>query len=121
MAEGNADDIYAWHASSRRGNSNSIGIEMCVNPDGEYNVSMRNDARLIAYFLHKYNLGMLNVKQHYNFDPNGKNCPEIMRNTFRWFELLGMIAREYVSQELLKDVDVTYNILSNNTTLNISK
>lgn len=108
------DDIYAWHASSRRGNSNSIGIEMCVNPDGEYNVSMRNDARLIAYFLHKYNLGMLNVKQHYNFDPNGKNCPEIMRNTFRWFELLGMIAREYTSQELLKDVDVSYKILSEN-------
>jgi hypothetical protein len=26
-----------------------------------------------------------------------------------------MIAREYVSQELLKDVDITYNILSNNT------
>ena len=109
------DDIYAWHASSKRGNSNSIGIEMCVNPDGEYNVSMRNDARLIAYFLHRYNLGMLNVKQHYNFDPNGKNCPEIMRNNFRWFELLGMIAREYVSQELLKDVEVSYNVLSNNT------
>lgn len=109
------DDIYAWHASSRRGNSNSIGIEMCVNPDGEFNVSMRNDARLIAYFLHKYNLGMLNVKQHYNFDPNGKNCPENMRNDFRWFELLGMITREYVSQELLKDVEVTYNVLSNNT------
>ena len=109
------DDIYAWHASSKRGNSNSIGIEMCVNPDGEYNVSMRNDARLIAYFLHRYNLGMLNVKQHYNFDPNGKNCPEIMRNNFRWFELLGMISREYCSQKYLKDVEISYNILSGNT------
>ncbi len=109
------DNIYCWHASSRRGNSNSIGIEMCVNPDGEYNVSMRNDARLIAYLLQKYNLGMVNVKQHYNFAPDFKNCPEIMRNNFRWFELFGMIAREYASQKLLKDVEISYNILSNNT------
>ncbi len=108
------DDVYCWHASSRRGNSNSIGIEMCVNPDGEFNAAMRNDARLIAYFLRTYKLGMINVKQHYNFDPNGKNCPENMRNDFRWFELLGMITREYVSQELLKDVEVSYNIVSSN-------
>lgn len=109
------DNVYCWHASSRRGNSNSIGIEMCVNPDGEFNASMRNDARLIAYFLHKYNLGMLNVKQHFNFDANGKNCPENIRNDRRWFELLGMITREYASQDLLEDVEVTYNIVSGNT------
>lgn len=109
------DDVYCWHASSKRGNSNSIGIEMCVNPDGEFNAAMRNDARLIAYFLRTYNLGMMNVKQHYNFDPNGKNCPENMRNDFRWFELLGMITREYTSQELLKDVEIIYNITSENT------
>lgn len=108
------DDIYCWHASSKRGNSNSIGIEMCVNPEGDFNVAMRNDARLIAYFLHKYSLGMLNVKQHHDFAPDGKNCPENIRNDHRWFELLGMISREYASQELLKDVEVTYNVLSGN-------
>lgn len=109
------DNVYCWHASSRRGNSNSIGIEMCVNPEGQFNAAMRNDARLIAYFLRTYNLGMMNVKQHYNFAPDGKNCPENIRNDFRWFELLGMITREYASQELLKDVDIEYNIISQNT------
>ena len=108
------DDVYCWHASSRRGNSNSIGIEMCVNPDGQFNAAMRNDARLIAYFLRTYELGMMNVKQHYNFDSKGKNCPENIRNDFRWFELLGMISREYFSQEYLKDVDITYNFKSGN-------
>ncbi len=110
------DNIYCWHASAKRGNSNSIGIEMCVNPDGQFNAAMRNDARLIASFLIKYELGMLNVKQHFNFDPNGKNCPENIRNDFRWFELMGMITREYTSQTLLKDVDINYEVLTEGVT-----
>ncbi len=106
------DNIYCHHASSRRGNSNSIGIEMCVNPDGEFNAAMRTDARLIGYLLRTYNLGMLNVKQHWDFAPDNKNCPENIRNDQRWFELMGMITREYASQELLSGVDVVYEIIT---------
>ena len=89
--------------------------EMCVNTDGEFNAAMRSDARLIAYLLRTHNLGMANIKQHFDFAYNDKNCPQNIRNDRRWFEMLGMIAREYTSQTLLTDVDVTYKVLSNNT------
>ena len=113
------DNVACWHASDGKtvggGNKNGIGIEMCVNTDGEFNAAMRSDARLIAYLLRTHNLGMANIKQHFDFAYNDKNCPENIRNDRRWFEMLGMIAREYTSQTLLTDVDVTYKVLSNNT------
>ena len=108
------NDTYKT-VSNFGGNANSIGIEMCVNTDGEFNAAMRSDARLIAYLLRTHNLGMANIKQHFDFAYNDKNCPENIRNDRRWFEMLGMIAREYTSQTLLPDVDVTYKVLSNNT------
>lgn len=113
------DNVACWHASDGStkggGNRNGIGIEMCVNTDGEFNAAMRSDARLIAHLLRTYNLGMANIKQHFDFAYNDKNCPENIRNDRRWFEMLGMIAREYTSVELLQDVDVEYNVKSNNT------
>lgn len=112
------DNVACWHASDGKtvggGNKNGIGIEMCVNTDGQFNAAMRHDARLIAYLLRTHNLGMANIKQHFDFAYNDKNCPENIRNDYRWFELLGMIAREYTSQILLKDVDVNYTVTSNN-------
>ena len=75
------DSIVCWHAGDGTyklggGNNNGIGIEMCINSDGNYEASMRMDAKLIAHLLHKYNLTLENVKRHYDFD--GKQCPFYM-------------------------------------------
>lgn len=107
------DDRSCWHASDSgktpgKGNANGIGIEMCVNADAEYDVSMRNDARLVAHLLNKYKLSMLNIKQHYDMAPNSKPCPEQMRKKARWFEFLTLVTREYVSQQFLSEFDIEY-------------
>ena len=116
----NFEDYYhLYHAGDgtgsyfRGGNSNGIGIEMCINPDGNFEAAKRNNAKLIAYLMHKYNLTLLNVKQHYDFSSYQKNCPETIRDTKRWYEFLGLIANEYKAQALLKDKEITYTIEEN--------
>ncbi len=96
------DSIVCWHAGDGTyklggGNNNGIGIEMCINSDGNYEASMRMDAKLIAHLLHKYNLTLENVKRHYDFD--GKQCPFYMIETGRWTEFLEYVNREYVAYE----------------------
>lgn len=100
------DSIICWHAgdgTSKRGggNNNGIGIEMCINGDGNYEASMRMDAKLIAHLLHKYNLTLDNVKRHYDFD--GKQCPYYMIETGRWTEFLEYVNREYMAYQYYQD------------------
>ena len=114
------DKMACWHASDGtkpgKGNGSGIGIEMCVNADGKYDASMRNDARLVAYLLNKYNLTPLNIKQHYDMAPNSKPCPEQMRKNKRWFEFLTLVSREYVSQTLLTSFDISYELAGTSLT-----
>ena len=96
------DSIICWHAGdgtarAGSGNNNGIGIEMCINSDGNYDGAMRMDAKLIAHLLHKYNLTLDNVKRHYDFD--GKQCPYYMIETNRWTEFLEYVNREYIAYE----------------------
>lgn len=74
------------------GNQNGIGIETCINQGGNYNETLKNAAKLTAYLLNKYHLGLDRVKQHYHF--SGKNCPNVIRSLDgRW-------------ESFLKDVEV---------------
>gem|GEM_PF-962627 len=98
-------------ASAGTGNSNGIGIEMCVNGTGNYEVSMLNNAKLIAQLMHEYHLTLMNVRQHNFF--SGKNCPEIMRGTNRWFEFLDMISLEYQAMEIFRNATVTWTVPPN--------
>ena len=59
------------------GNLNGIGVELCVNADGNFEQTMQNGAQLTAYLLRQYGLGVENVRQHYDF--SGKNCPQTIR------------------------------------------
>ncbi|MFA7130371.1 MAG: N-acetylmuramoyl-L-alanine amidase [Bacilli bacterium] len=104
--------LPAWHASdgsaSGGGNRNGIGIEMCINQDGNYEGAMHNNAKLIAYLLHEYNMTIANVRRHYDFAPDKKQCPSYMIRTNRYNEFLDMINREYIAMELLKDASVEW-------------
>lgn len=108
------DNVYCWHAGGDYGkwlpyrNSNSIGIEMCINQDGNYDGAMHQDAKLIASLMHKYNLTFDNVVRHH--DTSGKECPSYMLRTNRYGEFLQMIAKEYVAMKYLKDATVTWTV-----------
>lgn len=86
------DSEVAWHAGdglkNPGGNLNGIGIELCVNDDGDFEKTFDNGARLTAFLLNEYSLGTEDVKQHYDF--NEKNCPMIIRETGRWQEFLSL-------------------------------
>ena len=65
------DDEIAWHAGDRRtrdgGNLCGIGVELCVNEDGDFEKTFNNAARLTAYLLDTYGLQLGDVKQHADF------------------------------------------------------
>lgn len=112
------DSIVCWHAGDGTyklggGNNNGIGIEMCINSDGNYEASMRMDAKLIAHLLHSYNLTLENVKRHYDFD--GKQCPYYMIETGRWTEFLEYVNREYMAYEYYQQgVRFAWNVTDEN-------
>ena len=57
-------------------NSNSIGIEICVNSDGNYSNAVFNAKELVIFLMKKYNIPYTNVVRHY--DSAGKQCPSTM-------------------------------------------
>lgn len=69
-----------WHAGdggTGPGNRQSIGIELCVNSDGDLFQTEDNAAWLVAKLLRENNLTIDDVKQHNHW--SGKNCPRELR------------------------------------------
>lgn len=76
------DEDKSWHCGDGNGkngitNANSIGIEMCINVDGDFSVTYKNTLALTQFLMKKYNINLSNVIRHY--DASGKLCP----NTFK--------------------------------------
>lgn len=67
------DDEVAYHAATEQGNLYGIGIELCVNSDGNFEKTFENGAKLVAYLLKEYNLNINSIKTHNDF--SGKDCP----------------------------------------------
>lgn len=82
------DDETAFHAGDRMddrgGNKNGIGVEMCVNADGDYEQTLQNTQKLAATLLHTYRLSMDALKKHQDF--SGKCCPSKLLKEQRWEE-----------------------------------
>ena len=86
------DNEVAWHAgdgSNGTGNSRSIGIETCVNIDGNWQQTLANLVELVKMLMTKYNIPIERVQQHNRFSSFGKDCPHNMRmnsnQTWNWF------------------------------------
>ena len=72
---------YTWHCGDGKGkygitNSNSVGIEICINSDGNYNIAFQNAAELTKYLMKELNIPLEKVVRHY--DASRKNCPASM-------------------------------------------
>lgn len=71
------DLARCWHAGGN-GNYQSIGIEICVNSDGNFAKAVDNAIKLVKTLMARYNLNASRVVQH-NFW-TGKDCPRFLRN-----------------------------------------
>ncbi|MBQ4187901.1 MAG: N-acetylmuramoyl-L-alanine amidase, partial [Firmicutes bacterium] len=92
------DSEGSWHCGAKYktyatpiSNHNSIGIEMCINSDGDYNQAVQNTIDLCAYLLWKYDLPIERLVRHY--DANGKTCPLTMsaNNWEIWNEVVAAV------------------------------
>lgn len=68
-----------------------IGIEMCVNSDGDWFKTYASTVELAAYLLKKHNLTVDDIYRHY--DITGKDCPRMMLDEASWREFKEMVAR----------------------------
>lgn len=76
-----------WHAGDGNGPGNraSIGIEIAVNQDGDYNKALENAKKLVGYLMNKEGISASNIRKHQDW--SGKKCPDIMisRGNFAGF------------------------------------
>jgi hypothetical protein len=70
-----------WHVGDNKGhsnitNDNTIGIEICVNSDGNYTKARQNAIELVKYLIPVTGIPASRVVRHY--DASGKRCPRKM-------------------------------------------
>ena len=80
----------AWHVGDNNGyskitNNNSIGVEICVNSDGNYANARQNAIELVKYLLGVTDLSADKVVRH--IDASGKYCPrKMLDNPKLWID-----------------------------------
>ena len=85
----------AWHVGDNNGysnitNNNSIGIEICVNSDGNYINARLNAIELVKYLLGVTDLSADKVVRHN--DASGKYCPrKMLDNPQLWIDFKNTI------------------------------
>ena len=85
-------NVQSWHngkkyvsnpAVPQCNNSNSIGIEICVNQDGDYSKAVANAVELTKKLMKEFNIPADKVIRHY--DSCGKQCPaKMLREPKLW-------------------------------------
>lgn len=78
------DSLSAWHVGDGKGrygitNANSLGIEMCINADGNYAKMYYHTVELAKNIMQKFNIPIERVVRHY--DASRKSCPNHMRKS----------------------------------------
>lgn len=67
-----------WHSGTAKGNTTSIGIEICMNADLDAPAAYRRAALLTAVLAFQHGLKVpKQILQHHDW--SGKNCPRILR------------------------------------------
>ncbi len=72
---------YTWHCGDGQGrqsvtNRNSIGVEICINRDGNYKKATQNAVYLVKRLMTELSVDADHVVRHY--DASGKACPGSM-------------------------------------------
>ena len=105
-----------WHAGdgpNGTGNRQTIGVEICMNSDGNRTQAEDNAAWITAKLLKEKSLALDRVKQHYDW--SAKNCPSVLRGRAGgWDGFLARVA-EYMNQPLPASPLITSPKLSGST------
>lgn len=72
------DTAQTWHAGSAKYNRDSIGIEICVNRDGDYNKAVDNAIELVKHLMKRHNISIMNVIPHQKTSTWNKECPRYL-------------------------------------------
>lgn len=91
-------------------NNYTIGIEMCVNSDGDFSKTRQHTIDLVRYLLTKHQLGIDAVLRHY--DITGKDCPKMLLNEDIWAAFKHEITAEYTAPGDLKVSAAKLNVRS---------
>ena len=101
------DEERAYHAgdgANGPGNAKSIGIEICVNEDGDFEKAKANAASLVRLLMKEHGIQAANIKQHHDW--SGKDCPHTIRHTSgAWAAFLALCNGEPVDAQLSAAVD----------------
>lgn len=92
---------YTWHCGDGRGkygitNSNSVGVEMCINSDGDRQKTLENTVKVVKELMKELNIPIERVVRHY--DASRKLCPATMsdNNWAEWYEFKKRLQNEEV-------------------------
>lgn len=93
-----------WHGGTYKGNTQSIGIEMCVNSDGDYLKTLQNAIELVKIIQGQENISADYVVQHHFW--SGKHCPTLLRegnSGMNWEQFIaGVKGQKVASKEPTK-------------------
>lgn len=79
----------AFHAGSREGNREGIGVEICES--GDYEAAEENAVWMVAYLMKTYQIPLSQVKTHQ--DCSGKACPRLILD--HWGHFLNRVDQAY--------------------------
>jgi len=87
----NEDGFHAGDGAGS-GNRHSIGIEICVNEDGDFPKAVQRAIELTADICTRRNIPIANIRQHNHW--SGKHCPRNIREgrPFGWAVFLNNVA-----------------------------
>ena len=91
--------LYHCGDGGGSGNRNSIGIEICVNSDGDYVQAVKNAAALTRKIMAEENIPLSRVVQHNHW--SGKNCPTGLRQGregLNWHKFISLVKGVDVEQ-----------------------
>lgn len=77
------------HTGTAQGNNSSLGMELCVNSDGDWVATMRRGAGVVAYWMKTFNIPITRVVQHHYWG-TGTACPARLR-AGDWGTFIGMV------------------------------
>ncbi len=82
------ENEVAWHAGDGRsgnGNNKTIAIEICVNPESNFEIAKKNAIELAADILIRHNVFKVWPSLFMHKDWSGKNCPHNIIASNWWY------------------------------------
>lgn len=100
----NEAGIHAGDGVNGTGNRKSIGIEICVNADGDYEKAIRNAAKITAQLMEEFNIPASKIVPHKHW--SGKECPKNLLP--RWTEFITLCKFEFEKLKQTKDNQLAF-------------